>query len=90
MTSSKLSAELTSIVKNKLELGSEERVNVRVLLEQDAILEKVTVALEGSGLKIKDIQEGPDVVITGTFAVQNITAITSVPEVDKIEYDRRS
>ncbi|MDY9925551.1 hypothetical protein [Methanosarcina sp.] len=90
MTSSKLSAELTSIVKNKLELGSEERVNVRVLLEQDAILEKVTVALEGSGLKIKDIQEGPDVVITGTLAIQNISAITSVPEVDKIEYDRRS
>ena len=90
MTSSKLSAELTSIVKNKLELGSEERVNVKVLLEQNAILEKVTIALEGNGLKIKDIQEGPDVVITGTLAVQNIPAITSVPEVDKIEYDRSS
>jgi ACT domain-containing protein len=90
LTSSKLSAELTSIVRDKLELGSEERVSVRVLLEEDAILEKVTVDLEGNGLKIKDIQEGPDVVITGTLAVQNIPAITSVSEVDRIEYDRSS
>ncbi len=88
LTSSKLSAELTSIVRDKLELGPEERVNVRVLLEEDAILEKVAVELEGKGLKIKNIQEGPDVVITGMLAVQNIPAINSVSEVDKIEYNR--
>ncbi|WP_410507729.1 hypothetical protein RSJ42_13090 [Methanosarcina hadiensis] len=88
MTSSKLSAELTSIVKDKLELGPEERVNVRVLLEEDAILEKVAIELEGSGFKIKNVQEGPDVVITGTLAVQNINAINSISEVDKVEYDR--
>ena len=88
MTSSKLSAELTSIVKDKLELGPEERINVRVLLEEDAILEKVAIELEGRGLKIKNVQEGPDVVITGTLAVQNINAINSISEVDKVEYDR--
>lgn len=88
MTSSKLSAELTSIVKDKLELGPEERVNVRVLLEEDAILEKVAVELEGKGLKIRSVQEGPDVVITGTLAVKNIPSINSVSEVDKVEYDR--
>lgn len=88
MTSSKLSAELTSIVKDKLELGPEEHVNVRVLLEEDAILEKVAVELEGKGLKIRSVQEGPDVVITGTLAVQNIHAINSISEVDKVEYDR--
>lgn len=88
MTSSKLSAELTSIVRDKLELGPEERVNVRVLLEEDAIIEKVTAELEGKGLKIKNIQEGPDVVITGALAVQNIPAINSISEVDKVEYDR--
>lgn len=88
LTSSKLSAELTSIVRDKLELGPEERVDVRVLLEEDAILEKVAIELEGKGLKIKNIQEGPDVVITGELAVQNIPAINSVSEVDKIEYDR--
>lgn len=90
LTSSKLSAELTSIVRDKLELGIEETVNVRVILEEDAIIEKVAVELEGKGLKIKNIQEGPDVVISGTLAVQNITAINSVSEVDKIEYDRSS
>jgi hypothetical protein len=90
LTSSKLSAELTSIVKDKLQLGSEERVNVRVFLEEGAILEKVTIDLEGNGLTIKDVQEGPDVAITGTLAVQNLPAITSVSEVDKIEYDRSS
>lgn len=88
MTSSKLSAELTSIVKDKLELGPEEHVNVRVLLEEDAILEKVAVELEGKGLKIRSVQEGPDVVITGTLAVQKIHAINSISEVDKVEYDR--
>lgn len=44
--------------------------NVRVLLKEDAVLEKVIVELEGKGLKIKNTQEGPDVVITGTLAVQ--------------------
>lgn len=88
LTSSKLSAELTLIVRDKLELGPEERVNVRILLEEDAILEKVTVELKGKGLKIKSIQEGPDVVVTGVLPVRNITAINSVSEVDKVEYDR--
>ncbi|MDQ1276468.1 MAG: hypothetical protein QG610_2046, partial [Euryarchaeota archaeon] len=88
LTSSKLSAELTSIVRDKLELGPEEHVNIRVLLEEDAIIEKVTAELEGKGLKIKNIQEGPDVVITGALAVQNIPAINSISEVDKVEYDR--
>lgn len=88
LTSSKLSAELTSIVRDKLELGPEERVNVRILLGEDAILEKVTVELKGKGLKIKSIQEGPDVVVTGALPVRNITAINSVSEVDKVEYDR--
>ncbi len=90
MTSSKLSAELTSIVRDKLELGPEERVSVRVLLEEDTILEKVAVELEGKGLVIKNIQEGPDVIITVTLAVQNIPAINSISEVDKVEYDRSS
>ncbi|AKB77105.1 hypothetical protein MSHOH_0622 [Methanosarcina horonobensis HB-1 = JCM 15518] len=90
MTSSKLSAELTSMVKDKLEMGSEESIDIKVILEKDAVLEKVILELEGKGLKIRDIQEGPDVVITGTLAVQNIPAINSVSEVDKVEYDRSS
>lgn len=88
LTSSKLSAELTSIVRDKLELGPEEHVNIRVLLEDDVIIEKVAIELEGKGLKIKNIQEGPDVVITGTLAVQHIPEINSISEVDKVEYDR--
>lgn len=90
MTSSKLSAELTSIIRDKLELGPEERVNIRVLLEEDAILEKVTVELEGKGLEIKNVQEGPDFVITGMLAVKDIPAINSISEVNKVDYDRSS
>lgn len=88
MTSSKLSAELTSIVRDKLELGPEEFVNIRVFIEEDAILEKLAIELERKGFKIKNIQEGPDVIITGTLPVQNIPAINSVSDVDKVEYDR--
>ncbi|MPM87424.1 hypothetical protein SDC9_134520 [bioreactor metagenome] len=88
MTASKLSAELTSIVHDKLEIGSEEPINVKVILEEDAILEKVIPEMEVKGLKIKNVQEGPDVVITGTLEVRNVPAINSVSEVDKVEYDR--
>lgn len=88
LTSSKLSAELTSIVRDKLEMGPQERINVRVLLDKDVTLEKVVAELEGRGLAIKDIQEGPDVVITGMLEVRNINEINSISEVDKIEYDR--
>ncbi|WP_440946883.1 hypothetical protein ACSAZL_00885 [Methanosarcina sp. T3] len=88
MTSSKLSAELTSIVRDKLEMGSKEPINVKVLLEKEAVLEKVTLELEAKGLRINNVEEGPNVVITGALEVQNVPAINSVSEVDKIEYDR--
>lgn len=88
MTASKLSAELTSIVHDKLEIGSEEPIGIRVILEKDAILEKVIPELEVKGLKIKNVKEGPDVVITGTLTAEKIPAINSVSEVDKVEYDR--
>jgi ACT domain-containing protein len=90
LTSSKLSAELISIVRDKLELGPEERVNVRVFPEGDAVLERVSVELEGKGLTIKNIQEGPNVAITGTLAVQNVPGINSVSEANKVEYYRKS
>ena len=88
MTSSKLSAELTSIVRDKLELGPEEFVNIRVFIEEDAILEKLAIELERKGFKIKNIQEGPDIVITGTLPVQKTPAVNNVSEMNKVKYDR--
>jgi hypothetical protein len=88
MTASKFSAELTSIVTDKLQIAPDKDINVIVFLEEDSILEKVTVELEAKGLKIRDIIEGPDVLVKGSIKVEKLPEINAVAEVDKIEYDR--
>ncbi len=90
MTASKFSAELTSIVTDKRQIAPDERINVQIFLEEDAILEKVIAELEVKGLTIKNVQEGPDVLITGSVTVENLPEINAVAEVDRIEYDRSS
>jgi len=90
VTASKFSAELTSIVTDKLQIAPDERINVRILLEEDAILEKVTAELEVKGLTIKCVSEGPDVLITGNIMVENLPEINGIAEVNRIEYDRSS
>jgi len=52
VTASKFSAELTSVVMNKLQIAPDDYIDVRVFLEQDSILEKVTSELEAKRLKI--------------------------------------
>lgn len=87
MTASKFSAELTSIVADKLQIAPDDRINVRIFLEEDAILEKVTAELEVKGLTIRDVSEGPDVLVMGSIAVKNLPEINAVAEVDRIEYN---
>lgn len=88
MTSSKFSAELTSIVKDKLQISPEQLINIRVFLEEDAIIEKVTAELDAKGMEIKDVQEGPDVLVKGSIMVKDLPGVNSVAEVDRVEYDR--
>lgn len=52
VTASKFSAELTSVIMNKLQVAPDDYIDVRVFLEQDSILEKVTSELEAKRLKI--------------------------------------
>jgi hypothetical protein len=87
VTTSKFSAELTSVVKDKLEIAPDDYIEVRIFLEQDAILEKVSAELKTKGLKIRNIIEGPDVLVTGSIAVKNLNGINAVAEVDRIEHD---
>lgn len=87
MTASKFSAELTSVVTDKLQIAPDDLIDVRIFLEEDAILEKVTAELEAKGLKIRDIIEGPDVLVTGSIAVKSLYGINAVAEVDRIEHD---
>jgi hypothetical protein len=88
MTSSKFSAELTSIVKDKLQIAPDEKISIRVFLEDDAILEKVTAELDAKGMKIKNVDEGPDVLVMGSILVKDLPDINAIAEVDKVEYDR--
>lgn len=67
MTSSKFSAELTYIVTDKLQIAPDQLINIRVFLEEDAIIEKVTAELDAKGMEIKDVQEGPDVLVRGVL-----------------------
>jgi hypothetical protein len=87
MTASKFSAELTSIATDKLQIAPDEDINVIIFLEKDSILEKVTAELEAKGLKIRDVIEGPDVLVKGSIKVEELPEINAVAEVDKIEYD---
>ncbi len=87
MTTSKYSAELTSVVKDKLQITPDDYIDVRIFLEPDAILEKVNAELKTKGLKIRNITEGPDVLVIGSIAVKNLNGINAVAEVDRIEHD---
>ena len=87
MTASKFSAELTSVVMDKLQIAPDDYIDVRVFLEQDAVLEKVTAELEAKGLRIRNVIEGPDVLVTGSIAVKDLNQINAVAEVDRIEHD---
>ncbi len=87
MTTSKFSAELTSVVTDKLQIAPDDYIDVRIYLEPDAILEKVSAELKTKGMKIRNIIEGPDVLVTGSIAVKNLNAVNAVAEVDRIEHD---
>jgi hypothetical protein len=87
VTASKFSAELTSVVMDKLQIAPDDYIDVRVFLEQDAVLEKVTAELEAKGLRIRNVIEGPDVLVTGSIAVKDLNQINAVAEVDRIEHD---
>jgi hypothetical protein len=84
---SKFSAELESVIMNKLETAPDERIDVRVFLDKESILEKVTIELESNGLIITDVEEGPDVIIRGNVKVSNLIKIEAVSEVERIEHD---
>jgi hypothetical protein len=84
---SKFSAELESVIMNKLETAPDERIDVRVFLDKESILEKVTIELESNGLIITDVEEGPDVIIRGNVKVSNLIEIEAVSEVERIEHD---
>lgn len=88
MTASKFSAELTSIVTDKLQIAPDKDIAVIIFLEEDVILEKVTAELEAKGLKIRDLIEGPDVLVKGSIKVEELPELNAVAEVDRIEYDR--
>ena len=87
MTKTKFSAELTSVVTNKLQIAPDDYIDVRIFLEPDSILEKVSAELEAKGMKIRTIIEGPDVQVRGSIAVKNLNDINAVAEVDRIEHD---
>ena len=88
LMASKFSAELESIIMDKLEIAPDERIDVRIFLDKDSILEKVTIQLESEGLVITNVEEGPDVIIKGNIAVKNLAEIEPVAEVNRIEHDR--
>jgi len=87
VTASKFSAELTSVVTDKLQIAPDDYIDVRIFLEQDAILEKVTAELEAKGLKIRNVIQGPDVLVAGSIAAKYLHEINAVAEVDRIEHD---
>jgi hypothetical protein len=87
LMASKFSAELEPIIMDKLKIAPDDRIDIRMFLEKDSILEKVTLELEANGLVITDIQEGPDVIIRGNSAIKDLSKIEAVAEVDRIEHD---
>lgn len=84
---SKFSAELEPIITDKLKIAPDDLIDIRIFLEKDSTLEKVTLELEASGLVVTDIQEGPDVIIRGNAAIKDLSRIEAVAEVDRIEHD---
>ena len=70
-----------------LQTAPDDYIDVRVFLEPDSILEKVSAELEAKGMKIRTIIEGPDVQVRGSIAVKNLNDINAVAEVYRIEHD---
>lgn len=86
MSEQKISDELITIIKNKLESPGE-KIKVIVTISKDVAMESVKNELIENGLTIETMIPGPVQVVSGTIPANEISQLAQVGGVEIIEYD---
>ena len=89
MSESKISDELTAIIRDKIETSPDEEIRVIVTTSEGAALEDAKNELVKIGLRIENVIPGPIQVIAGSISVKDISRLEKASEVKRIEYDSK-
>ncbi len=87
ISNSKISEELSTIIKENIQTSSDEQTRVIIHLDENADLEDAKNTLKNLGLKIENVIEGPILIVSGSISVKDISSISKESAVKKIEYD---
>ena len=86
MSEQKISDELMTLIKGKLESPGE-KIKVIVTISKDVPMESVKNELIKNGLIIETMIPGPVQVVSGTISANEISQLAQVGGVEIIEYD---
>jgi hypothetical protein len=89
MSEIKISDELTSIIRDKLETTPDEEIRIIISISKGVAMEDVKNELIKNGLRIETMIQGPVQVVSGTISVKKISQLVKVPGVEKIENDSK-
>ena len=89
MSELKISDELISMIRDKVETTPDEQINVIISLRDGVAIEDAKIELIKNGLKIETMIPGPVQLVSGTISVKEISQLAKVLVVDKIEYDSK-
>jgi hypothetical protein len=89
MSEIKISDELTSIIRDKLETTPDEEIRIIISISKGVAMEDVKNELIKNGLRIETMIQGPVQVVSGTISVKKISQLVKVSGVEKIENDSK-
>jgi len=87
MPESKISDEISEMIKNKSETSPEEKVHVIISLDEGASLEDAKRDLAKRGLEIENVIPEPIPVVSGSISIGWASELATVPKVKKVERD---
>ena len=87
MPESKISDEISEMIKSKSETSPEEKVRVIISLDEGASLEDAKRDLAKRGLEIENAIPGPIQVVSGSISIKGIFELAASATVKKVERD---
>ncbi len=89
MPVSKISNELSAMIRDKQKISPDEKVPVIITLNKGVSLDDAKNKFSKMGLGIENIIPEPIPVIAGSISVKNISQLAEASEVKIIEYDSK-
>ncbi len=87
MPESKISDDISEMIKSKSKTSPEEKVRVLISLDKGASLEEAKRELAKRGLEIENAIPGPIPVVSGSVSMRDVSELAAVQAVKKVERD---